>query len=221
MGRLTFVAALAVIAAGCGGGGSSPPQLVDGSPAADIPAVLGELDNAVATRVHVWRASDYDRDRLDACGLEPATGETAVVERIGVQGSSLTFAGTDSSLYGCSRISDPFQEPDRPGDGYWCGGAAGRLDADGLNDPRLTLCTAEDGDLTAFVWVEPRPETKWVLVSDAGRREIYEVVESLPVRVTTTDGVESESSRASFDIEEYAADGTKLREYTLDAQVAG
>ena len=41
------------------------------------------------------------------------------------------------------------------------------------------------------------------------------------MRVTTTDGVEPESSRASFDVEEYAADGRKLREYVLEAAVAG
>ena len=58
-------------------------------------------------------------------------------------------------------------------------------------------------------------------MSDAGRREVYEVAESLPVRVTTTEGVELESSRASFAIEEYAADGSKLREYVLETAVAG
>jgi hypothetical protein len=41
------------------------------------------------------------------------------------------------------------------------------------------------------------------------------------VRVTTTDGVEPESSRASFDVAEYAADGAKLREYVLETAVAG
>ena len=57
-------------------------------------------------------------------------------------------------------------------------------------------------------------------MTDAGRREVYEVAESLPVRVTTTENVNPAGS-ASFDIEEYAADGSKLREYTLEAQVAG
>ena len=84
-----------------------------------------------------------------------------------------------------------------------------------LNDPRLDLCTNTDDELTAFAWVEPRPDAKWVVVSDADKREVYEVAESLPVRVTTTDGTAPESSKASFPIEEYAADGTELREYTL------
>jgi hypothetical protein len=62
-------------------------------------------------------------------------------------------------------------------------------------------------------------EAKWVVVSDGGTREVYEVAESLPVRVTTTENIGL--GKASFAIEEYAADGSKLREYTLEAQVAG
>jgi len=50
-------------------------------------------------------------------------------------------------------------------------------------------------------------------------REVYEVTAALPVRVTTTEAVDPAGS-ASFDIEEYAADGSKVRVYTLDAQVA-
>ena len=126
-------------------------------------------------------------------------------------------------MYGCDKILDPInvEDPDMPGGGIWCGGAAGRLDNGMLNDPRLDLCTNTDDELTAFAWVEPRPDAKWVVVSDADKREVYEVAESLPVRVTTTDGTAPESSKASFDIEEYGADGTKLREYTLEAAVAG
>jgi hypothetical protein len=78
-----------------------------------------------------------------------------------------------------------------------------------------------DDDLTAFAWVEPRPDAKWVVVSDAGSREVYDAVESLPVRVTTTDGTTLEGASALFPIEEYRADGSKLREYTFRTQVAG
>ena len=90
-----------------------------------------------------------------------------------------------------------------------------------LNDPRLSLCPNTTDDITAFAWVEPERDAKWVVVSDAGNREVYEVVESLPVRVTPTDGTTLEGASALFDIEEYAADGRKLREHTLRAQVAG
>ena len=103
----------------------------------------------------------------------------------------------------------------------WCAAANGRIDEDGLNDPRLSLCTNTDDELTGFAWVEPQPRTKWIVVSDAGYREAYEVAESLPVRVTTAGGVQQFSSNASFEIEEYAADGSKLREYVLETAVAG
>ncbi|HEU0304403.1 MAG TPA: hypothetical protein VFR32_07475 [Gaiellaceae bacterium] len=172
------------------------------------------------TRAVVVTASELDQGRLQACGV-PEADDAAVVERVGLRGSSLTFAGGGVSLNGCDAIPDPFQEPDRPFGGIWCGVAVGFFRDGKLNDPRLDLCTAEDGDLTGFVWVEPQPDAKWVVVSDAGTREVYEVAGSLPVRVTTTDGTQPESSKASFPIEEYAADGTKLREYVLEAQVAG
>ncbi len=89
-----------------------------------------------------------------------------------------------------------------------------------LNDPRLDLCTNTDSEITAFAWVDPRPDAKWVVVSDTGKREVYEVVKSLPVRVTTTENV-NPAGKASFDVEEYGADGALLTEYTLEAAVAG
>ena len=88
-----------------------------------------------------------------------------------------------------------------------------------LNDPRLDLCQGIDGRVTAFAWASPSQGTRWMVV---GRhpREVYEVIVSLPVRITTTEAVDPAGS-ASFDIEEYAADGRKVRVYTLDAEVAG
>jgi hypothetical protein len=222
LGTLFLLMALA----GCGGSDSSP-QLVDGSPAAELPAALEGLDDAVLTRTAVVPAGDTDPDELTACWTPTASVDAAgleritkVVERAGLQGSSWTFAAS-SSLYACDRIPDPAIDPDdNPYKGLWCGSPSGRLEGAQLNDPRLDLCTSNDGDVTAFVWVEPQPEAKWVVVSDAGSREVYEVAASLPVRVTTADSVNPAGS-ASFAVEEYAADGSKLREYTLNAQVAG
>ena len=82
--------------------------------------------------------------------------------------------------------------------------SSGRIDDGALNDPRLDLCTNTDSEITAFAWVEPQPDAKWVVVSDAGNREVYEVAESLPVRVTTTEDI-IRKGRASFDVEEYAS----------------
>jgi hypothetical protein len=206
--------------AGCGGDESSP-QLVDGSQAAELPAALEELGDGVLTRTSVLPPGQIDKGRFTACGHPPIPGDTVIVERTGVQGASWTFA-TGSSLYGCDQIANPAEDPDDdPYGGRWCASPSGRLEGSTLNDPRLNLCTNTVGELTAFVWIEPQLETKWVVVSDAGKREVYQVAESLPVRVTTTENINPEGS-ASFDVEEYTADGsTRLREYTLDAQVAG
>jgi hypothetical protein len=213
---------LAVSLTGCGGG-DDPPQLVDGSPAAGLPAAIENLDEGVMTSTRVIPPGELNKGRFTACGQPPVPSNAVFVERVGVRGSSWTFVGRGRSLHACDAVPEPStaKEPDRPYDGIWCGAASGRLDAGVLNDPRLDLCEDTDGELTAFAWVEPEPETRWVVVADAGQREVYEVAESLPVRVTTTDGVQAESSRASFDVEEYAADGTKLREYVLETAVAG
>jgi hypothetical protein len=218
--KTTGVVALIALA-GCGGR-DSPPQLVDGSAAQDLPGALDGLDDAVLTRTAVKLESKLDQDEYRACGV-PADGrDRSVVERTGLHGSSLTIE-SGSLLYGCDKIPDPFTavDPDRPWGGIWCGSPNGRIDNGALNDPRLDLCSSTDGDITGFVWAEPQPDAKWVVVSDAGTREVYEVAESLPVRVTTTEGVRTGSSRASFEVEEYAADGKKLRQYVLEAAVAG
>jgi hypothetical protein len=206
--------------AGCGGDGSSP-QLVDGSQAVELPAELDGVDDAVLTRTAVRRESDLD-DEYDACDVPRNSGDRTVVERTGVHGSSLTIE-SGYLLFGCDKIPDPAtaEDPDLPYGGIWCSSPNGSLESGELNDPRLSLCPNTTDDITAFAWVEAERDTKWVVVSDAGNREVYEVVESLPVRVTTTDGTTLEGASALFDIEEYAADGRKLREHTLRAQVAG
>ena len=223
MGALRWIGAVLLLAlAGCGGG-DSPPQLVDGSTAPEVPAALEMLDGAAMTRTRVIPPGQLDKGRFTACGHSSVPGGTVFVERVGVHGSSWTFAGEGTSIYACDGIPEPStaEEPDRPYDGLWCGASVGRLDDGTLNDPRLDLCTNTDNELTGFAWVEPRLATGWVVVSDAGTREVYEVAESLPVRVTTTEGVRPGSSRASFDVEEYAANGDKVREYVLETAVAG
>jgi hypothetical protein len=212
---------LAIAIAGCGGD-DSPPQLVDGSRPPELPLELAELDGAVMTRTEIKSDSDLDLAEHEACGLPSHGGDRTVVERTGRHGSSLTV---ESGLrrYACDKIPDPVtaEDPDLPYGGIWCGAANGRVDDGKLNDPRLSLCQDTDGDLTAFAWLEPQAGAEWVVVADAGYREVYEVAAGLPVRVTTTGGTEPASSRASFDVEEYDADGTQLREYLLEAAVAG
>jgi hypothetical protein len=217
LGIFLFVLALA----SCGGD-ASPPQLVDDSKAAELPSKLDGLDDAVMTRTSVVPINSVDPDELRACGFAPASATASVVERVGVRGSSITYPGRGSALYACDKVREPAtaEDPDRPYGGVWCGGTVGRFDDSTLNDPRLDICVDTDDALTAFAWISPHEEASWVVVSDAGTREVYDVAAGLPVRVTTTENVDPLGS-ASFDVEEYPADGSKLRAYTLDAQVAG
>lgn len=207
------------LVAGCGGGeqrladGSTPPVLPPGAP--------GGLANAVMTRTSAVAATEVEQGPLEACRLLPPGVNPAglVVRRVGLDGSSVTFA-SGSSVNACDRIPDPAADRDR-GNGIWCGASVGRLEDGRLNDPRLDLCTAEDGALTAFVWVEPARGARWVVVRNGGAREVYRVAAGLPVRVTTTTGVDAERSSATFEIEEYGRGGIQLRFYTLRAAVAG
>lgn len=211
----------AFLLAACGSANAPQPSLVDGSTPADVPVTLSEVDNAVMTRTTVVPARGLDAAALHACGLPPDLRDAArVVERVGVNGSSLTVRVGRSTVYGCDRIPDPADDPDRPYGGLWCDVSLGRLVGRALTDPRLGLCTDGHGDQTAFVWVQPLPGAAWIVVSDPGMREIYESALGLPVRVTTTDDVHRTGS-ASFDIEEYRANGSRVRAYTLDAAVAG
>lgn len=206
----------------CGGGGSPPPQLFDGTVSPDLPPLLkGLAGGAAMTAARAVPASSLEAGRLRRCEdwVDASPGSGPVVERVGVNGGSLTFA-VGSHMYGCDAIAQPARDPDRaPGD-PWCRGAVGRLERGTLNDPRLGLCTAADGDVTAFAWIQPGPDTAWVVVRDGNDAEVYEVAGGLPVRVTTTEDVDPSGS-ASFDVEEYGADGTRLRGGQLDAQVAG
>ncbi len=101
--------------------------------------------------------------------------------------------------------------------------AVGRLEHGRLRDPRLDLagCRNAAADPVAFAWVEPGRATRYVTVSQPGFTEVYRVAAGLPVRITTTSGVDQERSRASFRITEHDGDGRLLRAYTLDARVAG
>lgn len=204
--------------AGCGGETSSSPRLADGSEPPALPRQVQDAGGTVLTRYSVLPAGKLDRSRLLACGA-PGEPDGAVVERVGLEGRSWTFR-SGGDLAGCDEIPDPVEDPDRPYGGLWCGAALGRLEDGHLNDPRLDLCAADDGSLTAFAWVEPGPGTRWVVVRSGDEGEAYAVAAGLPVRVTTTQGVDPEGS-ASFDVRELAADGSTLRSYALEARVSG
>jgi len=214
MGALRVAGAVVLIAlAGCGGG-DSPPQ-------PPVPRALAGLDGAVMTETRFVRRADLDEERLQACGV---TGTyPGAVERTTADGQSLTLE-SGTSIRGCDAIENPASDPhDDPYGGQWCGSATGHIESGTLADPRLDLCTAENGDITAFAWVVADKRARWLVVREGDRRDIYDVLGTVQlrlVRVTTTENIDP-AGRASFDIEEYAADGTKLREYVLETAVAG
>ena len=71
------------------------------------------------------------------------------------------------------------------------------------------------------MWIEPRPQTQYIVVHEPNYAEVYEVAAGLPVRVATSSGVATETSRASFELSEHDAAGVLIRRYRLDAAVAG
>ena len=71
-----------------------------------------------------------------------------------------------------------------------------------------------------FAWVQPSDAAAYVVVQQPGHAEVYAASGTTPVRVTTTD-VDLASSHATFAISEHARDGSRLRSYDLEAQVAG
>jgi hypothetical protein len=134
-----------------------------------------------------------------------------VIERIGASGSSVTLVGLSArAAYACDAV-----------DSTWCGRAFGRIDAGRLRDPRLSVtCRDTGGEPVAFAWVQPSPAAAYVVVDGPGFAEVYRTAGSVPVRATTLD-VDPVASGATVAISEHARDGRRLREYELEAQVAG
>ncbi len=225
LGSLVAVATLvAMSAAACAGDEKPPAQLIDGTPAARPSAVTleGIAEDQIATTINVVDARRVAPTTRAAQCLRRARDHAAVgplVARVGVNGESVTFrASSGQSLIACDRAAAASE-----GRHVWCGIAVGRLEHGRLQDPRLDLagCRNAAADPVAFAWVEPARATQYVTVSQPGFTEVYRVAAGLPVRVTTTSGVDQERSRASFRITEHDGDGRLLRAYTLDARVAG
>ncbi len=91
-----------------------------------------------------------------------------------------------------------------------------------LDDPRLDLaCLTASGGPIAFAWVEPAARTRYVAVRQLGFVEVYPVTANLPVRVTTTTGIDLGASGSVFEVSEHDRSGRLVRAYTLEARVAG
>jgi hypothetical protein len=209
--RLTLVLALTAAACSSGGGGR-PQRLLDGRPAARLSAVRG----SVLTAARVLRRADVD----DSCLPRADVAEdAAVVDRVGVDGESLTVANRDGTgVYACDGGVDPAGERRPP----WCGVAFGELAEGRLLDPRLdVICRDRERRPLAYAFVDPVPRAHWIGIHHDGYVELYEVLAGLPVRVSTGDGVDTEKSRAVFAVSEYDAEGRELLATRMEAAVAG
>jgi hypothetical protein len=153
-----------------------------------------------------------------ADALAPVAPSGPVVVRTGVETESVTFRNVRRvGLSACVDSAGMREESRR-----WCGLAHATLPSGRLLDPRLDIgCLTRDGETIATAWVEPGHGTTYVVVAQDRYAEAYEVAAGLPVRIGSRRGVDVARTRARFEISEHAADGRVLREYRLEAVVAG
>jgi hypothetical protein len=193
---------------------TSPRHLIDGSTPPVVPKALAAQDPAfVMTRVRVTTKSRL-RPMVSACGgSERVALDSLVVERIGVNGRTITFPIPGSEIGGCDRNprARPVQNP-------WCGGAAWILRRGRVSDARLDICTDRKGrPVVAFGWVNALPRAKWIVVDQPGFREVYPVAARLPVRVST---VSEMGSPTTFHTAQYDANGVLLARKVVRASIA-
>jgi hypothetical protein len=209
--RLIAAVVAVGVAVACGGQ-QRPLTLVDGTRAVAPPPQLPR--NSILSRTEIVPWSDLlDALRSSCPGLRP---ELRVVERTGIDGASVTFRDSDEpGLLACDMARGSYElDP-------WCGFSAGRLVDGRLVDPRLDLCQTPSGEVTAFAWVEPMSDARWVGVDQGSYSELYEVAADLPVRIASTRDVHLEGSRASFDVTQYDENGREVAMRTVEAAVAG
>jgi hypothetical protein len=202
---------------------AAPQRLLDGSPSREVPVELENIGQpAVLTRVRTVTLDAVEAgSSIRAClqaWKEGAQPVAPLVARVGVHAETVTFRDASSSwLHGCDDSSGPDDA------GRWCGRASGRLYSGRLRDPRVDIvgCTSADGTSVGFAWVYPSRDAHYVVVGQPRYAEVYEVAGGLPIRIATTSGVIVERSRARFDLSEHDGEGNLIREYELEAGVAG
>jgi hypothetical protein len=216
LGFAVLVALAAGVQAACSGGADRPTHVIDGSKAGPPPVGLEDVGHAIVARATRVGPTDVVDPSVAAClAAAPARPRSPAVWRIGVEGTSVTFATASGySLVACDGLG--------PG-ASWCGRAFGRVRAGRLVDPRVDLagCLTPDGEAVAFAWVESARRTRYVALRQDGYYEVYPVRGDLPIRIASTRGIDLETSSASFEISEYDAAGRTLRAYTLQARVSG
>jgi hypothetical protein len=219
---LLVVLAAAALLPGCFGGGDDESRpLLDDSRAGEAVELEG-VDGEVVVTAHVVVPTEaLDQGSKTATCLaerfrETEPGPSAVV-RTGVTTESVTVHGAGGqALLGCTNSPGPRER------GRWCGSSFAQLRTGALTDPRLDIgCRTRAGTPIGFVWVQPGEDTQYVAVAQPEYTEVYEVAGGLPIRIATVDGVDLETSSATFEISEHDAAGRLLREQMLEAFVAG
>jgi hypothetical protein len=213
--RLILAAVAAVLTCGCGGSPGRPTRLLDGRPAFRFAPVRG----SVLTYARVLQLDGRADACLSAADRAIVPADTEVVERIGVDGESLTFARPDRAVvYACDGGIDPAGERNPP----WCHTVVGDLDNGHVLDPRLdVMCRDRARRPLAYAFVDPVAAARWIGVRQDGYVELYEVLGALPVRVATARGVDVDSARATFELKQYDTQGQELAHGEMEAAVAG
>ena len=215
--RAGAVVLLLFVAVACDSGGR-PKQLLYGGKASEFRPVHGSVIAAGRTlhRAALGRRLDECLFRGDRAAVAP---DALVVERVGVDGESLTFANRNrTGVYACDGGVDPAGEQHLP----WCGTVFGELEDGRLLDPRLDInCRNRHGKPLAYAFVQPVAGAHWIGVEQDGYVEIYEALAALPVRVASTRGVTTVDARATFEVTQYDLEGRELVRGELEAAVAG
>lgn len=223
----TLIVALALTTslAGCAGESDDGAggRLLDGTSAQDLPVELAGIEGRmVLTSATVVPVDAIEDDSAAGSCLRDRFGHLVAagpaVVRVGVKSETVTFgAVSGQAIFGCSDSPGP-----REANRRWCGVAYGELNAGRLQDPRLDIiCETTAGNQAGFAWVQPAEDVRFVAVEQPGYTEIYEAAGGLPIRIATVSGVDVETSSATFAVSEHDAEGRRLREYELEAFVAG
>jgi hypothetical protein len=140
-----------------------------------------------------------------------------VVERLGRVTRSLTIVERGRpEIFACDKTGVRFEGRE------WCGFSSGRLRDGRVNDPRLDiLCVDRRGRHVASAFVNPVRGARWIGVDQGSYTELYPTAAGLPVRISSTRGVDFPRARATFRITQLGADGRVLAQARLTAQVAG
>lgn len=209
------VAAVALAAAGCGRVVDRPTRLLDGTPATHFRPV----EDSVIAFGRIVQLGDRADQCLAAADQAKVAADTPAVERVGVDGESLTFASRDgSAVFACDGGVDPAGERSLP----WCHTVVGELDHGRVLDPRLdVICRDRRRRPVAYAFVEPVAGAHWIGVRQDAYTELYEALGDLPVRVVTTTGIDPDNARATLELTQYSPEGRELTHGEMEARVAG